>query len=257
MSTASGFSSGLGAYGRAHTVIFKYNLGKYLVIPGIVCIVYSVIFFAVAGTTGAFVAVDVGDLPSWLNWLGGAANWIVRALYWVLLIFLFYITFRYVIQVILSPWLSKLSEEVEAAVLGVQPPKLGWNEYVQDMIRAFRLALRNLIRELFYCLLMSFVPGVGVIGCFFISSYYMGFGFMDYTLERHRVNTKDSAAFCRKHRGLTVGLGTIANFGMLIPVIGWLIIPTYATVASTLETIKLLPPMPVSGWNSHDPIAGQ
>jgi CysZ protein len=257
MSAISEFSSGMGAYSRAHTVIFKYNLSKYLIIPGIVCIAYSAIFLAVAGGTGAFVAVDAADLPSYLSWLGDAANWVARALYWIVLIFLFYITFRYVIQVILSPYLSKLSEVVEARVTGQQPPKLGWNEYFQDMIRAFKLAIRNVIRELFYCLILSFVPVVGTLACFFVSSYYMGFGFIDYTLERHRIKSKDSAVFCRKHRGLTVGIGTIANLGMLVPVIGWLIIPTYATVASTLETIKYLPPMQVGNWNTHDPVTGR
>ena len=68
--------NGLSAYGRAHKVIFQHNLSKYLVLPGIVCIVYSLIFFAVASASGAFLEVDASDLPSILSWLGAAANWV-------------------------------------------------------------------------------------------------------------------------------------------------------------------------------------
>ena len=215
----------------------------------------SIIFFVLASASGAFLEVDASDLPSYLSWLGDAANWTIRILYWAVLIFLFYISFRYVIQVILSPYLSKLSEVVEAKVMGQEPPQLGWQEYAQDMLRAFRLAIRNLLREIFYCFLLSFIPGLGTIGCFFVSSYYMGFGFMDYTLERHRIKTKDSARFCRKHAGLTTGLGMVANVGMLLPFLGWLLVPTYATVASTLETMKLLPPMPGKKAGTADPFS--
>jgi CysZ protein len=255
MSLMSELGNGLSAYGRAHKVIFQHNLTKYLVLPGIVCIAYSLIFIAVASASGAFLEVDASNLPSILSWLGAAANWVIRLLYWAVLLFLFYISFRYVVQVILSPYLSKLSEVVEARVLGQEPPQLGWKEYVQDMLRALRLAIRNVIRELFFCLVLSFVPGLGTIACFFVSSYYMGFGFMDYTLERHRINTRDSAKFCRKHSGLTTGLGIVANLGMLVPFVGWLLIPTYATVASTLETMKLLPPLPGKKVGTADPFS--
>ncbi|MEM0997570.1 MAG: EI24 domain-containing protein [Bacteroidota bacterium] len=257
MSFLAELGRGLNAYGEAHRVIFRHNLQKYLIIPGVVCIAYAALFFLAVGGSGALISIDTAELPWILSWLGSAANWVYRVFYWTALIFLFFVSFRYVVQVLLSPYLSKLSEVVEARVLGQDPPELGWQEYASDMVRAFRLAIRNLIREVLLCFVISFVPMVGAIGVFLIASYYMGFGFMDYTLERHRINTRESARFCRTHSGLSVGLGLVANVGILIPVIGWLIVPTYATVASTLETMKLLPPLPRKAGSGGDPFTRQ
>ena len=51
---------------------------------------------------------------------------------------------------------------------------------------------------------------------------------------------KQSVAFCRQHKGLAIGLGVVMYFLMLIPIVGWAFAPTYATVAATLETLRIL-----------------
>lgn len=254
MSLTSEFSRGLSSYGRAHTVIFKYNLTQYLLIPGIISLGYGFAYILGVYYFSDFFIVGPDSLPDWLSWLGSAANWLVQALYWLFFIWAFFATFRYVIQVLLSPMLSKLSEEVEHRVWGGEPAKTGLKEAISDILRAFQLAIRNLIREVLYCFALSFIPVIGSVGAFFVSSYYMGFGFMDFTLERKRMNTSKSAAFARQHRGLTTGIGLVANVLMLIPVLGWAILPSYATVAATLEMIPLTnpeghktPPAPFAG----------
>ena len=66
-----------------------------------------------------------------------------------------------------------------------------------------------------------------------------GYGFMDYTLERKRYTIRQSVAFIHQHRGLTLGIGLVANLGMLLPFLGWLLVPTYATVAATIEIMEI------------------
>jgi CysZ protein len=73
---------------------------------------------------------------------------------------------------------------------------------------------------------------------FLIQSYYAGFGNMDYTLERH-FNFQESIAFVRQHKGIAIGNGIIF-IGLILIGIGFLIAPSFSTVAATIETVKAI-----------------
>jgi CysZ protein len=236
MSFGTEFGRGLKAYREAHTVIFKYKLTKYLWIPGIVTLVYTIAFFFLLLVLLGRIPDEAVDYPGWLNWMGGFTPWFVKIVFWVLSILVFIGSLKYVLQVLLSPILSQLSEAVEKKVWGQEISPITWKEFLHDMGRSLLLAIRNSIIELFTCLILGFIPGVGQIGQVLVSSYYYGFGFMDYVLERKKMTISQSVAFCRKHKGLAVGIGIVNCLMMLIPFVGWVLAPTYATVAATLET---------------------
>jgi CysZ protein len=240
MSFTDEFGKGFAAYGEANRVLFKHGLFKYMVIPAIVSLVYAVLYFMGANwLSGRFT--DYGDdLPWYLSWLGSAAEWAIWAIFWAAAIAFFMITYKMVAQIVLSPFLSQLSEAVAEKEFGGAPVKTGWAEAIKDIQRSFVLSLRNLFREVFFGLAVSLIPGVGSLVAMGVSGYYSGFNFMDYTMERHRMTIAQSVAFTRKHRGLATGIGLACNLGMSIPVIGWMIMPTYATIASTIVTCRII-----------------
>lgn len=240
MSFGREFSNGLKAYSKAHKVIFQYKLTNYLWIPGLVTLAYCILFFWLASHFAGRISSEASDYPGWLSWMGSVTHWFLKSIYWVGVLFAFWASLKYMIQVLLSPLLSNLSVAVEKKVLGQEPPELSWKETLQDIGRSLTLAIRNFFTEFFPCLVISFVPGVGQVGVFLISSFYYGFGYMDYVLERKRFTVAQSVKFARAHRGLAMGLGSVVNLLMMIPILGWLIGPTYATVAATLETLDLL-----------------
>ena len=115
---------------------------------------------------------------------------------------------------------------------------------LKDLFRGLRIAFHNIIRELFYMILIlivGLIPFFSPIAPFLIigvQAYYAGFGNMDYTLERH-ASVKNSIRFVRANKGLALGNGLVF-LGLLAIGIGFLIAPPLAAVAATVETTKRL-----------------
>lgn len=239
MSFSKSVSDGIGAYREAHRVIFKYNLTKYLVLPGIISVLYVGLYFYLFATMAGNVDTDPDNYPWWLTWVGEMLDWFLTAIYWVFVVWLFFATYKFVIQTILSPFLAHISDVTEAKLRDRKAPEINWKEYIDDFIRALRLSIRNLLLEVILCLFAGFIPFVGFIVVFCISSYYTGFGYMDYTLERKRYSVRQSIRFMQKNKGLTLGLGIPVFLVITIPVVGWFIAPTYATVASTIAIMDM------------------
>ena len=97
-------------------------------------------------------------------------------------------------------------------------------QIVHDVKRALKLILRNIILEaltilgiilLFYILniffenysdQLSIIENIMII---VIAFYYYGFAFMDYSLERWKIDEKNSVQFIRKHKGLALAIGAV------------------------------------------------
>lgn len=240
MSFSSAIGDGINSYREAHRVIVEHKLGKYLIWPGLISLAYVVAYFIIFIRISDGIDTEPDNYSWWLSWMGNVLEWFLKVVYWGFVVWLFFATHKFVIQTILSPMLSHLSEVVEKKLRGRPAPSLNWKEYIDDMIRAFRISIRNLLYEIVFCFFVSFIPIVGFIAIFFISAYYTGFGYMDYTLERKRYSVNQSVVFVRKHKGLSIGLGIPMNVALLIPIVGWIFAPTYATVAATLEIMDLL-----------------
>ena len=254
MSFTKAMGDGMRVYLEAHRTIVKFKLGKYLILPGVISVAYVILYFYLFADLASKVDTDPDSYPSWLEWVGEALDWFLKAVYWVVVVWFFFATYKFVIQTILSPFLAQISDITEAKLRGREAPKINWKEYVDDIIRALRLSIRNLIYEILMCFIASFIPFIGFILVFGISAYYTGFGYMDYTLERKRYSMTDSIRFVRKNKGLATGLGIPIFLTIAIPVIGWFIAPTYATVASTIAIMDLTN---VPGQPNQDPAANQ
>ena len=118
MSFASEFGSSLKSFGEAHRVLFKYRLTHYLWIPGIITILYCVLFFWLTSYFAGRIASEADAYPSWLSWMGWFTHWFLKSIYWVATVFFFFASLKYILQVLLSPLLSNLSVAVEQRVLG-------------------------------------------------------------------------------------------------------------------------------------------
>ena len=73
---------------------------------------------------------------------------------------------------------------------------------------------------------------------FFISAYFWGVAMVDFNSERKRFNIKQSFAYIRRHRGLALGNGIVFYGMFLIPVLGWMVAPTFGIIAATLAVLE-------------------
>ena len=105
------------------------------------------------------------------------------------------------------------------------------------------MSFRYMLKEMwftFWLLLLSLIPPFGLFVPFIlfaIQAFYMGFGNLDYSLEKY-YGIGDSKKFSQNHRWLAVGNGAVFLSLLAIPVLGLFFAPALSTVAATLESIK-------------------
>jgi CysZ protein len=237
--------SALWAFPAALKFIFKYRLWFYVWIPGLASILLGALILW--GALG--VSDDIGrwviDFYPWergRNWIEAIA----QGLGGLLVAIVGLILFKHLVLAVSSPVMSLLSEKVERITRGGAGAKFNLGKAIQDTVRGLRIALRNIVRELFFTLLL-FLLGIIVpilspfttAMIFVIQAFYAGFGNMDFTLERY-FGVKGSIRFVRQHKGLAIGNGIVFLL-MLFTVVGFLFALPLCTIAAALTTIKQLP----------------
>jgi len=120
-----------------------------------------------------------------------------------------------------------------------------WKQFFKDIARGIGLALRNAAYEMVFALLLLVIGLIPVIGwftsltLFFISAYFYGFSFMDYSMERKRLGYKSSINFVRQHKGLAMGNGLIFALLLFIPKIGILLAAFTSLISVIAATLAL------------------
>ena len=133
---------------------------------------------------------------------------------------------KYLVVIILSPMLSSMSMKTEKVLTGKTYP-FDFKQLVHDIKRAMKIVIRNIMWETLFILIISIVAYIGwedsknspiFYLTYAIGFFYYGFGFLDYILERRRMNMDQSITFVRDHRGLAVAIGCVYSILILVPV---------------------------------------
>ncbi len=197
-----GFLSGVTAYARAFQIIAEQRLWGYFLAPSIICIVLGILIFGTAWSIS-------GDIGSWMIKLypfetGRSVLEKIASVFGGLFVVAFgLIIFKQLVLAISSPFMSPLSEKVEQKLTGKTGAiPFSFSRFFRDLIRGLTIALRNIIRELFFTFLLFllglipiFAPFTAILN-FIVQAFYAGFGNMDFLLERH-YNVRGSVRFAR------------------------------------------------------------
>ena len=173
---------------------------------------------------------------SWLSFLLIFGQLILNL---VLLLFYFSL-FKYLFLIIGSPLFAYLSEKTESIMEGRDFP-FNFKQLLKDIARGIRLALRNMLWQTVYTvsiLILSFIPLVGWVTpllALLVECYYLGFSMLDYSCERNKLSTAQSIMFIGRHKGLAIGNGIVFYMMHFIPILGWLLAPSYAVIAATIS----------------------
>lgn len=241
----AGILDGLAKYGRAFGLISKYKLWGYFLVPGLISLLLGTIVFGTAYNYGDNLG---GIFAAWYpaHWYGsGAVESIATWVGSFLIIGIALILYKYIILILMGPFMGPLSQKVEEKMTGESYPPAQAKDNINAFFRGIRISLRMVSREVFFIiclLLLSLIPVVGIIATilsFLVQAYYAGMGNMDFTLERH-YNVKGSIAFTRRNRGYAIGNGLVYLGLLFIPIIGLLLAPPLGTVASTIGAVERL-----------------
>ncbi len=230
------FGTGFNSYGKAIGFIFKEGLWWFFFFP----LAINILLF-----WGGLEGIDA--LINWINtkmlnwtslnnadfWGSGALKYILGFLVGGIFKFLFFALFTliggYVVLIIMSPVLAFISEKTEKIITGNDYP-FSSSQLMRDIVRGILLAIRNMFIEFGWMFVLFIIGIVPVIGwlisltspvlMFFISSYFYGFSFMDYSIERQKLSVSQSVKLVRKRKGIAVANGMIFSVSLIIPLCG-------------------------------------
>lgn len=237
-------SSGIRAYFGAFSLISKLKLWKYFAIPMIISFITAVIIFGSAYALSDNVGSFISKIWIW-DWGKETFSTISNFIGGLIIIVIGLILFKHIIMALSAPFMSPVSEKIEAYLTGKPQHSQRNTTFMQQLWRGIRVNGRNLIMELLLTipiLLLKFIPIVNIFSTillFLVQAYYAGFGNMDYTLERH-FQYKQSVQFVRKHRGLAMGNGIVFILFLLIPIIGVILVLPLSVTAASLKTVEAL-----------------
>lgn len=161
-------------------------------------------------------------MPGVFGWIGGVAAWLVA-------VFLVGIIGGSVIMLVLSPLLSRVSDDGWTDS-GHARPNDSVSDTLRSIVRGVGVALRCLLLQLICLLLLlvlSLFPLVGavtpVLGVL-VSSFFYGQSLLDYAVERAEQSGawggRRSGSFPFSNIGLTAGIGFLFAVLTLVPFIG-------------------------------------
>ena len=235
------------AYFKAHRFIVKHRLWKWILIPGIL---YAILFCAgiyffwqssghvidyFFSKTG-LKALMVKEQDSWLRFLFILGQLILQ----LILLLVYFSWFKYLFLIIGSPIFAYISERTEAIINGTEYP-FDLKQFGKDIIRGIAIAFRNTLWQTVYTIsifILAFIPVIGwatPVLIVFIECYYFGFSMLDYNSERRKLSVAQSIDFIGNHKGLAIGNGMVFYLMHGLPIIGWVLAPTYAVIAATLS----------------------
>lgn len=236
--------NGIKAYFGTFKLISKLGLWKYFSIPILITFLSGIIFIALAYFLSAPLGGFIGKVWVW-EWGSETFGVISKYLSMLLILALGLVLYKHIVMALSAPFMSPVSEKVEAHLLGNTGHEHRKTSFREQLARGIRINVRNLLRELLFVIplvLLSFIPIIGIVATiliFVVQAYYVGFGNMDYTMERH-FKYHESIQFVKKHRGTAIGNGIIFILMLFIPVIGLIITLPISVVAASTETVKLL-----------------
>ncbi|WP_299258904.1 EI24 domain-containing protein [uncultured Aquimarina sp.] len=238
--------NGIKAYFGGFALISKLELWKYFAVPILISFLTGILFmfsaWFLSDPLGGFIA------KAWV-WDWGSETFAVISKYFSILLILAIglVLYKHIIMALSAPFMSPVSEKVEIHLLGDQHKDHQHRNtsFREQLMRGIRINVRNLFRELLFIiplLILSLIPVIGIVATiliFAIQAYYVGFGNMDYTMERH-FKYKQSVQFVRKHKGTAIGNGIVFMLVLLIPIVGIIIVLPISVVAASTETVKIL-----------------
>lgn len=238
-------SAGIKAYFGAFGLISKLKLWKYFAVPMLISLITAIAIFTSAYGLSGYISDWIASIlpPGW-----GEADWLrvtYRIISGLIILVIGLILFKHIILALSAPFMSPVSEKIEAHLTGNEPYSHRDTSFMQQLWRGIRINMRNLFMELVLTipiLILKFIPIVNIFSAillFLMQAYYAGFGNMDYTLERHYAY-RESIQFVRKNKGLAIGNGIVFLLCLFVPIIGWIMVLPLSVTAASVKTVETL-----------------
>lgn len=232
------------SFSDSFKVIKDAGLRKFYFLPGII----SMFLFGGFIYLGEYLSLNLASaLESFfkLKEYGSILYIFIKILVWICTVFFYYLVYKSLLLVIISPILGYVSERVETHLTG-KKFDFTFKDNLRFLIRGIDIGLKSFFKQMVgtcVVMLLGFIFPINLsipLLIFIIQGYFTGFSFMDYTLERYNLSPKESLDFLKKQRIYAALCGGIFTLLFFIPVVGIFIAPLITCVATTMITLELL-----------------
>lgn len=232
------------SFSDSFKVIKDAGLRKFYFLPGII----SMFLFGGFIYLGEYLSLNLASaLESFfkLQEYGSILYIFIKILVWICTVFFYYLVYKSLLLVIISPILGYVSERVETHLTG-KKFDFTFKDNLRFLIRGIDIGLKSFFKQMVgtcVVMLLGFIFPINLsipLLIFIIQGYFTGFSFMDYTLERYNLSPKESLNFLKKQRVYAALCGGIFTLLFFIPVVGIFIAPLITCVATTMITLELL-----------------
>ena len=236
------FKAAASDYSEGMKLMSQLKLWRFAIIPALIAIslVALIIYlaFEFSDSIGIYIS-NFWPFEFWQASILAVSNFIGG----VLVVIVGFMMYKNMIIAFSSPFMTPVSERIEQHLLGQKVrSELNW---ATTLVRSIRINTRNFLLEILITvplLILSLIPVLNLattVLLFFIGAFYVGFGNLDYTLERHK-KYADSIQFVKANKGTACGNGALFMLALLVPVVGVLFILPLSTAASTVSAVKKL-----------------
>lgn len=232
------------SFSDSFKVIKDAGLRKFYFLPGII----SMFLFGGFIYLGEYLSLNLASaLENFfkLQEYGSILYIFIKILVWICTVFFYYLVYKSLLLVIISPILGYVSERVETHLTG-KKFDFTFKDNLRFLIRGIDIGLKSFFKQMVgtcVVMLLGFIFPINLsipLLIFIIQGYFTGFSFMDYTLERYNLSPKESLNFLKKQRVYAALCGGIFTLLFFIPVVGIFIAPLITCVATTVITLELL-----------------
>lgn len=232
------------SFSDSFKIIKDAGLRKFYFLPGII----SMFLFGGFIYLGEYLSLNLASaLENFfkLQEYGSILYIFIKILVWICTVFFYYLVYKSLLLVIISPILGYVSERVETHLTG-KKFDFTFKDNLRFLIRGIDIGLKSFFKQMVgtcVVMLLGFIFPINLsipLLIFIIQGYFTGFSFMDYTLERYNLSPKESLNFLKKQRVYAALCGGIFTLLFFIPVVGIFIAPLITCVATTMITLELL-----------------
>lgn len=234
----------LSSFSEAFSLIKIIGLRKYFFIPGVLGILLFLIVMLGANFISIGLIKYIENIFN-INEYHSIISIILKITIWIIVASIYFLVYKSILLVILSPIMGYVSEKVDNYLTG-REYNFSFNDNMRFIWREIQIGIKSFIKQLigmFIIMLCSFLFPINLsipLLMFLLQGYFTGFSFIDYTLERYNFTPEQSLRFLKKQRLYSIWIGSIFTILFFIPFLGIFIAPLITCVASTKITLELL-----------------
>ncbi len=237
------FFTGFASFFRAFGFILKTRgMGRYFIIPFLLNIIVLVTVFLISYDFFStwFSGLFTGDA-----WYMTVLRALLKPVLFILISIITILVYSITGCIVTAPFNDFLSKKVEMEITGERfDDKFRISVFIGDVLRIFfSISLLVLIILLLNIVLflLNLIPAFGqaayAVLSFLTASFFIGYQFFDFPLERRRIGFSRKLWITWRHKWMVMGLGAAFFLVSYIPIIGFLGL-NCATIGGTMLFIE-------------------